>query len=319
MFSRAKYLMACLLSLLLAGCGSAGTGGQTINNLTRLDSDGDGLFDADEQICGSNLLMTDSDADGLGDYAECKTYNSDPNLPDTDGDGLTDAEEANLYGSNPTVMDTDLDGVEDKAEVDQKTSPLNTDSDCDGTNDKDDSEPAKKVGATFQMNSGDPNSTAEWLARSGDPGELASSPDAGIGSFETAALCTPSSFSGRWRANCGTLGYTYVRGRAKLPVGTETGAQLTQVSIYMRTDDYNSALDFNGFRFKNYSTDTYGQPTTFLPGTFTYSTNLGQPIDGYVAVGGYGRNTQDNGTMLLVATITYNHYYSVDECPAAAP
>jgi len=90
------------------------------------DSDGDGVFDAEEQFygtAGTNSL--DSDGDGLSDAFEVRTgwdvkvagqpsYHvfSDPAQVDTDGDGLTDYQEWQK-GTDPTKPDTDGDGIPD--------------------------------------------------------------------------------------------------------------------------------------------------------------------------------------------------------------
>ena len=90
------------------------------------DSDGDGLYDAEEQFYGTAVTNTaDSDGDGLSDQFEVRTgwdvkvagqptYHvfSDPAQADTDGDGLTDAQEFAL-GTDPTKPDTDNDGIPD--------------------------------------------------------------------------------------------------------------------------------------------------------------------------------------------------------------
>ena len=51
-----------------------------------LDSDGDGLSDADER----NVF-----------------YHTDPHNPDTDGDGLGDGQEVKVYHTDPLKADTD--------------------------------------------------------------------------------------------------------------------------------------------------------------------------------------------------------------------
>lgn len=65
-----------------------------------LDSDGDGLNDAEEENLGTNKYNMDSDDDGLSDYEEIKIYLTDPNNPDTDGDTYTDGSEVK-NGYNP--------------------------------------------------------------------------------------------------------------------------------------------------------------------------------------------------------------------------
>lgn len=71
-------------------------------NQAALDSDGDGLTDAEEQKLGTDLSKAD-----------------------TDGDGLVDGEEVNIYHTNPLKADTDGDGIADGLEVRQGTDPLN--------------------------------------------------------------------------------------------------------------------------------------------------------------------------------------------------
>ena len=60
----------------------------------------------------------DSDSDGLAD-AEEHQLGSNPGLLDTDGDGLTDSEEVEI-GTDPTNPDTDGDGLEDGTDADPK-------------------------------------------------------------------------------------------------------------------------------------------------------------------------------------------------------
>jgi len=62
------------------------------------------------------VLVVDSDNDGLTD-AEEKTLGTDPNNPDTDGDGLFDGEEVKVYKTDPLNPDTDGDGFKDGDEV----------------------------------------------------------------------------------------------------------------------------------------------------------------------------------------------------------
>ncbi len=66
-----------------------------------VDSDGDGLTDAEEDALGTDKLAMDTDNDGLNDYEEVKIYHTDPKNPDTDGDGYKDGEEVK-NGYNPS-------------------------------------------------------------------------------------------------------------------------------------------------------------------------------------------------------------------------
>ncbi len=91
-----------------------------------LDSDGDGLVDADELIWKTDKLNPDTDGDGLRDGPEVHTWRTNPLDPDTDIDALTDGAEVHQYKTIPTDRDTDDGGVADGHEViEDKTDPLN--------------------------------------------------------------------------------------------------------------------------------------------------------------------------------------------------
>jgi len=81
-----------------------------------VDTDGDGIDDADEILIGSDPLNPDTDGDGLLDGDELDDFNNGSCLdllnPDSDGDNLLDGEEQDL-GTNPCEPDTDLDGIPD--------------------------------------------------------------------------------------------------------------------------------------------------------------------------------------------------------------
>lgn len=64
------------------------------------DTDGDGLTDDEEATLGTNHRERDTDSDELGDFAEVRTYATDPRNPDTDGDSFTDGMEVR-NGYNP--------------------------------------------------------------------------------------------------------------------------------------------------------------------------------------------------------------------------
>jgi len=102
-------------------------------NMTRSDTDGDGLRDGEEiHEYGTNPTEPDSDVDGVRDADEIRR-GTDPVDADTDGDGLTDGEEVNEHDTNPRVADTDGDGLTDGEEVDEyDTDPSDADTDGDG-------------------------------------------------------------------------------------------------------------------------------------------------------------------------------------------
>lgn len=103
-----------------------------------VDSDGDGLTDAEEAELGTDSNSADSDGDGLTDADEINVYETDPLNSDSDGDGLNDGDEVNSYNTDPNNTDSDGDGLSDGDEInDHETDPNNTDSDGDGLSDYD--------------------------------------------------------------------------------------------------------------------------------------------------------------------------------------
>lgn len=106
-------------------------------NANSADSDGDGLTDADEiNVYETDPMNSDSDGDGLSDGDEVNSYSTDPNNTDSDGDGLSDGDEINEYQSDPNKADSDGDGLNDYDEVmTHQTNPNNADSDGDGFTD----------------------------------------------------------------------------------------------------------------------------------------------------------------------------------------
>ncbi len=117
---RALLASSCSLSLalLLTACGGGnlgggggdggngdgGTGGLDARAAcTTVDTDGDGLCDADEITLGTDPNNPDSDGDGVSDGDEV-TAGTDPNNPDTDGDGVSDGDER-VLGTDPLVPD----------------------------------------------------------------------------------------------------------------------------------------------------------------------------------------------------------------------
>ena len=93
-----------------------------------IDSDGDGLYDKDEAVVGTDPYNPDTDGDGLSDGDEHFArygQNTDPLNPDTDFDGLKDGAEVLTYKTNPLEIDTDKGGVSDGHEViEDSTNPL---------------------------------------------------------------------------------------------------------------------------------------------------------------------------------------------------
>lgn len=102
------------------------------------DKDGDGLFNKEEKLIGTDKKNPDTDGDGLNDGDEVNTYMTNPLKADSDGDGLTDAEELNTHSTDPNKPDSDGDQLSDRDEVaTHQTDPNNGDTDGDGLNDYD--------------------------------------------------------------------------------------------------------------------------------------------------------------------------------------
>jgi len=90
------------------------------------DTDGDGLSDGEEagelvEVNGrtyfkllSDLTKVDSNGDGIDDLSE-NEYGTERLISDTDGDGLIDGDEFGI-GTDPLLMDTDGDGYNDYVE-----------------------------------------------------------------------------------------------------------------------------------------------------------------------------------------------------------
>jgi hypothetical protein len=64
-----------------------------------------------------DVYRMDSDADGLSNADELNLHGTDPGKADTDGDGLSDGDEAVIHLTSPSNPDTDGDGVSDYDEI----------------------------------------------------------------------------------------------------------------------------------------------------------------------------------------------------------
>lgn len=143
-------LAALLLLGLITSPATVGAQSAPIQPVEFVDSDGDGLSDADEATYSTDPNTYDTDGDGYGDNQEV-VNGSDPlddnSIPangqpgaDTDGDLLSDETE-NQIGTDSTKPDTDDDQLTDFAEVGFEpgsstgTDPLLFDTDGDGLGD----------------------------------------------------------------------------------------------------------------------------------------------------------------------------------------
>jgi subtilisin-like proprotein convertase family protein len=110
-----------------------------------VDSDGDGLSDADEALLGTNPFNADSDGDLLNDGTEVMRLGTNPLNVDSDADGIRDDVEVRgvvLSGQtqrwylNPNHPDTNGDGVSDGVECPElmgvTTTPAGVTCDADG-------------------------------------------------------------------------------------------------------------------------------------------------------------------------------------------
>ncbi|HPQ94677.1 MAG: hypothetical protein KDI44_04100 [Thiothrix sp.] len=87
-------------------CGTSYPGATLcIRNIAGLDSDGDGLSDAEEASLGTDPNNPDTDGDGLPDGLEVDSYHTSPLIADTDGDGITDGQE--IAKANAEGLETD--------------------------------------------------------------------------------------------------------------------------------------------------------------------------------------------------------------------
>ena len=89
-------------------------------HFNQFDADADSIPDLDERILGTSVvdsdLHLDSDSDGLSNADEFSN-GTNPKLADTDMDGLSDYEELNTHGSDPLNEDSDADSFSDGDEV----------------------------------------------------------------------------------------------------------------------------------------------------------------------------------------------------------
>lgn len=104
-------------------------------NAFHVDSDDDGLTNADEMRLGLDRFNPDEDGDGLDDGDELNTYHTNPRLSDSDFDGMPDGWEVEHH-LNPAQPDSqedpDHDGLVNLSEYGNGTHPMNNDTDSDG-------------------------------------------------------------------------------------------------------------------------------------------------------------------------------------------
>lgn len=89
----------------------------TTSNPHLADTDGDGLNDGLEKQLGTDPRDSDTDDDGLTDHQEYLEIYSDPTRQDSDGDTIADGREFNFFRTSPTQKDTDGDQLPDNEEI----------------------------------------------------------------------------------------------------------------------------------------------------------------------------------------------------------
>lgn len=95
-FTKSRISVLLILTFLIFSIFSL-TGNVIADQITELDSDGDGLSDEKEEELGTNATDPDSDGDGLTDGYEVDELNSDP---------LADQGKSVIYGEREEVQDS---------------------------------------------------------------------------------------------------------------------------------------------------------------------------------------------------------------------
>jgi len=121
--------------------------GELDPNVIDDDSDGDGIFDADELEQGLDPTASDSDGDGLSDDLEFE-FGTDPTDADSDDDGVVDAQERSWNEDsdgdgliNALDPDSDDDGLLDGTEMGVPLCSIHSDTDISKGNFVGDAEP----------------------------------------------------------------------------------------------------------------------------------------------------------------------------------
>src|SRR5215203_2057395 len=105
---RLVFALAALLLLgLVASPAAARAQSDPIQPAAFVDTDEDGLSDADEAIHGTDPAVYDTDYDGLSDGFEVRELGTDPLRGDSDEDGLGDGDELEVFQTDPLAVDTD--------------------------------------------------------------------------------------------------------------------------------------------------------------------------------------------------------------------
>jgi len=96
--------------------GTIGTAHVTSDPFSK-DTDGDGIWDGDENRHNLDPRTDDTDADQVSDWDELNIWYSDPRWQDTDQDGISDLLEITFFHTSPILADTDGDQWPDNEEL----------------------------------------------------------------------------------------------------------------------------------------------------------------------------------------------------------
>ena len=156
-----------------------------------VDSDGDGVVDAEDDFPEDPEESKDSDEDGVGDNADA--FPDDPEESvDSDEDGVGD--NADAFPEDPEESkDSDEDGLGDNAEEERGTDPNNADSDGDGIADGE--EVANGTDPSDEDTDNDGLTDSEEIAEGTDPTNGDSDGDGATDGDEVAEGTDPNDSS----------------------------------------------------------------------------------------------------------------------------
>lgn len=205
-------LMSTLVATVLMACEDEKTEEVTESDVENIDTDGDGVVDADDAFpedpeesvdtdgdgVGDNGDVfpedaeesADSDGDGVGDNSDAFPEDAEESA-DSDGDGVGDNREESI-GTDPNNADSDGDGLSDGEELDARTDPTESDSDGDGLDDSE--ELAEGTDPNNADSDGDGALDGEEIADGTDPNDASSGgadpvlPTSGFWKFDSASV-----------------------------------------------------------------------------------------------------------------------------------
>ena len=157
-------------------------------NTENVDSDGDGVLDADDAFPDDATESVDSDGDGVGDNSDVFPDDA-TETADTDGDGVGDNTDAFPADAGETA-DSDGDGLGDNAETEAGTDPNNADSDGDGLSDS--AEIADGTDPTNADSDNDGLTDSEEIDAGTDPNNADSDGDGSLDGVEVDAGTDPN-------------------------------------------------------------------------------------------------------------------------------